>query len=61
MVQMIQFSHMQGVPLHFLRNVLNSEKFSVVFIPLLIEFHNLAPSCIKHFFAMSIRIIFRQS
>ena len=48
MVQMIQFLHMQGVPFHFLSNVLNSEMFSVVLIPLLIEFHNLAPSYIKH-------------
>ena len=46
---MIQFLHMQGVPLHFLSNVLNSEIFSVVLIPLLIELHNLAPSYIKHF------------
>ena len=60
MVQIIQFLHMQGVPFHFLSNVLNSEIFSVVLIPLLIEFHNLAPSYIKHFFAMSIRIIFWQ-
>ena len=37
---MIQFLHMQGVPFHFLTNVLNSEIFSVVLIPLLIEFHN---------------------
>ena len=49
MVQIIQFLHMQGVPFHFLSNVLNSEIFSVVLIPLLIEFHNLAPSYIKHF------------
>ena len=60
MVQMIQFLHMQGVPFHFLSNVLNSEIFSVALIPLLIEFHKLASSYIKHFFAMSIRIIFRQ-
>ena len=50
MVQMIQFLHMQGVPFHFLSNVLNSEIFSVVLIPLLIEFHNLAPSYIQLFF-----------
>ena len=49
MVQIIQFLHMQGVPFHFLSNVLNSEIFSVVLIALLIEFHNLAPSYIKHF------------
>ena len=52
--------HMQGVPFYFLSNVLNFKIFSVVSIPLLIEFHNLAPSYIKHFFAMSIRITFRQ-
>ena len=46
---MIQFLHMQGDPFHFLSNVLNSEIFSVVLIPLLIEFHNLAPSDMKHF------------
>ena len=39
---MIQFLHMQGVPFHFLGNLLNSEIFSIVLIPLLIEFHNLA-------------------
>ena len=49
MVQMKQFLHMQGDPFHFLMNVLNSEIFSIVLIPLLIEFHNLAPSYIKHF------------
>ena len=59
MVQMIQFLHMQGGPFHFLSNVLNSEIFSIVLIPLLIEFHNLSSSYIKHFFAMSNRIIFR--
>ena len=40
---------MQGVSFQFLSNVLNSEIFSVVLIPLLIEFHNLTPSYIKHF------------
>ena len=40
MVQMIQFLHMQGDPFHLLSNVLNSEIFSIVLIPLLIEFHN---------------------
>ena len=45
---MMQFLHMQGDPFHFLSNVLNSEIFSIVLIPLLIEFHNLAPSYIKH-------------
>ena len=49
MVEMIPFLHMQGDPFHFLSNVLNSEIFSIVFIPLLIEFHNLAPSYIQHF------------
>ena len=49
MVQMMQFLHMQGDPFHFLSNVLNSEIFSIVLILLLIEFHNLAPSYIKHF------------
>ena len=49
MVQMIQFLHIQGDPLYFLSNVLNSEIFSIVAIPLLIEFHNSAPSYIKHF------------
>ena len=49
MVQMIQFLHMQGDPFHFLSNLLNSEIFSIVLIPLLIEFHNLASSDIKHF------------
>ena len=49
MVEMIQFLHMQGDPFHFLSNVLNSEIFSIVLIPLLIEFHNIAPSYIKHF------------
>ena len=49
MVQMMQFLHMQVVPFHFLYNVLNSEIFTVVLIPLLIEFHNLAPSYIIHF------------
>ena len=47
MVQIMQFLHMQGDPFHFLSNVLNSEIFSIVLIPLLIEFHNLAPSYIK--------------
>ena len=44
MVQMMQFLHMQGDPFHFLSNVLNSEIFStsLVLIPLLIEYHNLA-------------------
>ena len=47
---MIQFLHMQGDPFHFLINILNSEIFSIVLIPLLIEFHNyLAPPYIKHF------------
>ena len=59
MVQNIQFLHMQGDPFYFLSSVLSSEIFSVVLIPLLIELHNLAPSYIKHFFAMSNRIIFR--
>ena len=59
MVQIIQILHMQGDPFHFLINVLNSEIFSIVLIPLLIEFHNLAPSYIKQFFAMSNRIILR--
>ena len=59
MVQMMQFLHMQGDPFHFLSNVLNSEIFPIILIPLLIEFHNLAPSYIKHFFTMSNRIIFR--
>ena len=59
MVQMMQFLHMQGDPFHFLSNVLNFEIFSIVLIPLLIEFNNLAPSYIKHFFTMSNRIIFR--
>ena len=49
MVQIIQFLHMQGFPFHFLSNVLNSEIFPVVLIPLLIEFYNLAPSYIRHF------------
>ena len=49
MVQITQFLHMQRVPFHFLSNVLNSEIFSVVLTPLLIEFHNLAPSYIEHF------------
>ena len=47
MVQMMQFLHMQGDLFHFLINVLNSEIFSIVLIPLLIESHNLAPSYIK--------------
>ena len=55
---MMQFLHMQGDTFHFLSNVLNSEIFSIVLIPLLIEFHNFAPSYIKHFFTMSNRIIF---
>ena len=59
MVQIMQFLHMQGDPFHFLSNVLNSEIFSIVLIPLLIEFHNLAPSYIKTFLTMSNRIIFR--
>ena len=46
MVQIIQFLHMQGDPFHFLSNVLNSEIFSVVLIPLLIEFHNLVQSVV---------------
>ena len=46
---MIPFLHMQGVPFHFLSNVLISEILSVVLLPLLIEFHNLAPSYIKHY------------
>ena len=46
---MVQFLHMQGVSFHFLSNVLNSEIFPVALVPLLIEFHNLAPSHIKHF------------
>ena len=37
MVQMMQFLHMQGDPFHFLSNVLNSEIFSIVLIPLLID------------------------
>ena len=41
MVQMIQFLHMQGDPFHFLSSVLNSEIFSIVLIPLLIEFHKI--------------------
>ena len=49
MVQILQFLHMQGVPFHFLSNVLNFEIFSVVLTPLLIEFHNLAPPYIEHF------------
>ena len=49
MVQIMQFLHMQGDPFYFLSNILNSEIFSIVLIPLLIEFHNLAPSYIKHF------------
>ena len=47
MVQMIQFLHMQGDPFHFLNSVLNTEIFFIVLIPLLIEFHNLAPSPIN--------------
>ena len=39
MVQMMQFLHMQGDAFHFFSNVLNSEIFSIVLIPLLIEFH----------------------
>ena len=35
MVQMMQYLHMQGDPFHFLSNVLNSEIFSIVLIPLL--------------------------
>ena len=34
MVQIMQFLHMQGDPFHFLSNVLNSEIFSIVLIPL---------------------------
>ena len=34
MVQIIQFLHVQGVPFHFLSNVVNSDIFSVVLIPL---------------------------
>ena len=45
----MQFLHMKRDPFHILSNVLNSEIFSIVLIPLLIEFHNLAPSYIKHF------------
>ena len=48
MAQMVQFLHLQGVPFHFLSNVLNSEIFSIVLIPLLIELYNLTPSYIKH-------------
>ena len=48
MMQMIQFLHMQGDPFHFCSNVLNSEIVSIVVKPLLIEFHNLTPSYIKH-------------
>ena len=59
MVQIMQFLHMQGDLFHFLSNVLNSEIFSIVLIPLLIEFHNLAPHDTKTFFTMSNRIIFR--
>ena len=40
----IQFLHMQGVPF-----VSNSEICSIVLIPSLIEFHNLAYTYIKHF------------
>ena len=58
MVQMMQFLHMQGDPFHFLSNVLNSEIFSIVLIPLLIEFHNLAPSYIKHFLPWVIILYF---
>ena len=36
MVQIMQFLHMQGDPFHFLSNVLHSEIFSIVLIPLLI-------------------------
>ena len=56
----MQFLHMQGDLFHFLSSVVNSEIFSNVLIPLLIEFHNLAPSYIKHFFVMSNRIKFRK-
>ena len=60
MVQIMQFLHMQGDPFHFLSNVLNSEIFSIVLIPLLIEFYNLAPSDIKHFLPFfANRFIFR--
>ena len=47
MVQMIQFLHMHGDLFHFLSNVSNSEISAIVSIPLLIEFHNLAPLYIK--------------
>ena len=57
MVQMIQFLQMQGDPFHFLSNVLNSEIFSIVLIPLLIEV--LSTFIYKTFFAMSNRIMFR--
>ena len=57
---MMQFLHMQGDPFHFLSNVLNSKIFSIVLIPLLIEFHNLNSTFIhKIFFTTSNRIIFR--
>ena len=60
MVQMIQFLHLQRVrAIRFLSNVSNSEIFSIVLIPLLIEFHNLAPSYIKHLLPLSNRIIYR--
>ena len=49
MMQMIQFLYMQGDPFHFCSNVLNSEIFSIVVIPLIVEFHNLTPSYLKHF------------
>ena len=47
MVQIMQFLHMQGDPFHFLSNVLNSEIFSIVLIPLLIEFHMLLMIALK--------------
>ena len=57
MAQMIHVLHIQGDLFHFLSNVLNSEIFFIVLIPLLIEFHNLEPSYIEHFFAMSLSYI----
>ena len=49
MVQMIQFLHMQRVPFHFVSSVLNSQVCSIALIQLLIGFHNLAPSHMKHY------------
>ena len=40
MVQMVQFLHMQEVPLFFLSKVLNSEVFSNLLIPLRLNFIN---------------------